>query len=179
MGCRYCQLACPFGTPKYEWSKALPSIVKCQLCNHRYAQGKYSACCEFCPTGASVFGKVVDLRAEAKRRLALKPGDTYNYPVRRVDGKERTEQKAANYLNHIYGLEEAGGTQYLLLSGIDFVKLGFNPRIGKQAYPDYTWKFLSQVPLLVGGLLAAGAAARLVTQHLDKNKDNAGKGDVS
>jgi Fe-S-cluster-containing dehydrogenase component len=75
-GCRYCQIACPFGIPTYEWGKASPSVVKCQLCNHRYAQGGYSACCDACPTGASIFGKLTDLREEATRRLALKPGDT-------------------------------------------------------------------------------------------------------
>ena len=24
IGCRFCMIACPFGVPKYEWSKALP-----------------------------------------------------------------------------------------------------------------------------------------------------------
>ena len=27
-GCRYCQLACPFGIPMYEFEKASPSVVK-------------------------------------------------------------------------------------------------------------------------------------------------------
>ena len=178
-GCRYCQVACPFGIPTYEWEKASPSVVKCQLCNHRYAQGKYSACCESCPTGASIFGKVEDLRAEAKRRLALKPGDSYAYPVQRVDGPKKTEQVVANYVNHIYGMDEAGGTQYLFLAGVKFDKLGFNPHITNQVYPDFTWSYVSHVPILIGSLLVAGTVTRLVTQKLEQKKNNAGKGDVS
>lgn len=178
-GCRYCQVACPFGIPRYEWEKASPSIVKCQLCNHRYAQGKYSACCEFCPTGASIFGRVEDLREEAKRRLALKPGDTYAYPVKRVDGDQRTEQVVAPYVNHVYGLEEAGGTQYLFLAGVNFDKLGFNPKITNQVYPDYTWSYVSHVPILIGTLLVAGTVTRVVTQKLEKKKNDAGEGDAA
>lgn len=176
-GCRYCQIACPFNIPTYEWEKASPSVVKCQLCNHLYAQGKYSACCEFCPTGASIFGKVTDLQEEAKRRLALKPGETYSYPVKRVDGTERTEKVVAEYVNHIYGLEEAGGTQYLFLAGVNFDKLGFNPRITNQVYPDFTWDYVSHVPALIGTLLVAGTVTRLVTQKMDKKKHEAGKGE--
>jgi Fe-S-cluster-containing dehydrogenase component len=178
-GCRYCQIACPFNVPAYEWEKASPSVVKCQLCNHRYAQGKYSACCEFCPTGASIFGKVEDLRAEAKRRLALKAGDSYAYPVKRVDSTERTEQVVATYVNHVYGMDEAGGTQYLFLAGVNFDKLGFNPNITKQVYPDFTWDYVSHVPALIGSLLVAGTVTRLVTQRLEKNKNESGKGDAS
>lgn len=178
-GCRYCQIACPFGIPAYEWSKASPSVVKCQLCNHRLAQGGYSACCEACPTGASIFGKVTDLREEAKRRLTLQPGDSYAYPVKRVDGDERTEQVVKKYVDHVYGLEEAGGTQYLFLAGVEFDKLGFNPKITNQVYPDFTWDYVSHVPALIATLLVTGTVTRIATQKLEKKKNDAGKGDAS
>ncbi len=178
-GCRYCQVACPFGIPTYEWHKASPSVVKCQLCNHRYAQGKYSACCEACPTGASIFGKVKDLREEAKRRLTLKPGETYAYPVKRVDGNERTEQVIKKYVDHVYGMEEAGGTQYLFLAGVDFDKLGFNPRITNQVYPDFTWDYVSHVPALIATLLITGTVTRIATQKMEKKDKHAEKGDGS
>ena len=42
IGCRYCEVACPFGVPKFEWAKASPKMVKCELCNHRIAAGKES-----------------------------------------------------------------------------------------------------------------------------------------
>lgn len=169
-GCRYCQIACPFGIPQYEWSKAAPSVVKCQLCNHRLAQGGYSACCEFCPTGASIFGRVEDLREEAKRRLTLKAGDSYNYPVQHVDGRQRTENVVPRYVDHVYGLNEAGGTQYLFLAGVEFNKLGFNPRISNMVYPRLTWSYVSHVPALIGTLLVAGTLTRLVTQKIEKNR---------
>lgn len=170
-GCRYCQIACPFGIPQFEWEKASPSIVKCQLCNHRLALGKFSACCEFCPTGASIFGPVKELREEAKRRLALKPGDTYNYQVQHVDGRQRTEKVVSRYVDHIYGMDEAGGTQYLFLAGVEFNKLGFNPHITNEIYPRLTWSYISQVPALIGTLLVVGTVTRLVTQRIEKNKD--------
>jgi len=172
-GCRYCQVACPFGIPTYEWEKASPSVVKCQLCNHRYENGGYSACCEGCPTGASLFGKVGDLQEEAKRRLELKPGDTYAYPVGRIDGSDKTEQTVSNYINHVYGLTEAGGTQYMFLAGVDFDKLGFNPRVKDEVYSAYTWDYISHVPALIGALLVTGTVSRFVTQRLDrKNGEN-------
>lgn len=158
----------------YEWEKASPSVVKCQLCNHRYAQGRYSACCESCPTGASIFGKVSDLQEEAKRRLTLKPGDSYAFPVKHIDGGETTEQVVSEYNNHVYGLEEAGGTQYLFLAGVDFEKLGFNPNVTNEVYSDFTWDYVSHVPQLIGTLLVAGTVTRIATQKWEKrkNKDN-------
>ncbi len=178
-GCRYCQVACPFGIPMYEWEKASPSVVKCQLCNHRYAQGKYSACCENCPTGASLFGKVSDLQKEAQRRLALKPGDSYAYPVKHIEGPEKTEQIVPEYVDHVYGLTEAGGTQYLFLAGVDFDKLGFNPNINGDAYPGYTWDYVSHVPALIGTLLVVGTVSRFVTQRIERNNGKKNSNDNS
>lgn len=168
IGCRYCQVGCPFNIPKFEWDKASPKIVKCQLCNHRYAEGKYAACCEFCPTGASIFGKVVDLQEEAKKRLTLKPGDEYAYPVKRVDSGETLIQKVPHYTEKVYGLTEAGGTQYMLMAGVPFDKLGFNPRITDDAYPDLTWKYIKKVPILIGALLVAGTVTHFITRGDDK-----------
>lgn len=124
LGCRYCQIACPFNIPKFEFDKAFPQIRKCQFCDHRFAEGKYSACCEFCPTGASIFGPVKDLLEEAKKRLTLKPGEYYEYPVSTIDAKFKLKQKVSKYILHIYGEKEGGGTQYIMLAGVPFDKLG-------------------------------------------------------
>ncbi|GAB4484793.1 MAG: hydrogenase 2 operon protein HybA [Thermodesulfovibrionales bacterium] len=132
IGCRYCQVACPFNIPKFEWDNPFPRIRKCQLCNHRFQEGKFSACCEFCPTGASVFGKVTDLLEEAKKRLALKPGTYYNFPVQQVKSSEKSYRASATYVNHVYGEKEAGGTQYLLLAGVPFDRLGL-PALGERS----------------------------------------------
>lgn len=165
IGCRYCEMACPFGIPRFQWGSTSPKIIKCQLCHHRFAENKYAACCEFCPTGASIFGRVVDLRAEAERRLTLKPGSTYPYPVKRVDSGHIFSRPVARYVNRVYGMHEAGGTQYLLMAGVPFDKLGFNPNITDQVYPETTWSYIKKVPVLVVALLVAGAACHLITRR--------------
>jgi Fe-S-cluster-containing dehydrogenase component len=124
IGCRYCQIACPFNIPKFEWHSATPRIVKCQLCSHLLAKGGISACCAACPTGASLFGKVEELRQEAKRRLAMTPGEVYDFPVAALGSRESQQHRAGRYIRQVYGESEVGGTQYLLLAGVPFDKLG-------------------------------------------------------
>ena len=126
IGCRYCQVACPFHIPKFEWDKAYSMIVKCQLCSHLIPEGKFAACCWVCPTGASLYGRVEDLRREAQRRLQMTAGETYKFPVRRVDSGVTQEHVAPKYQQHIYGLEELGGTQVMYLSAVPFEKFGLN-----------------------------------------------------
>jgi Fe-S-cluster-containing dehydrogenase component len=103
LGDRYCQIACPFNVPKFQWSKTFPVMVKCEMCRHR-KEGP--ACSEVCPRKAVISGKVPDLMAEARRRQAASPG---------------------KYLARIYGEHEAGGTQCLYLTAADvpFETLGF------------------------------------------------------
>ena len=103
IGCRYCEVACPFGVPKFEWAKAAPKMVKCELCNHRLAEGKQPACTEVCPRQAVIFGTREDLLREARRRLAANPGA---------------------YVQKIYGETDGGGTQCLYISHVPFEKLG-------------------------------------------------------
>jgi len=35
LGCRYCQIACAYSVPKFQWFEAVPRIVKCELCRGR------------------------------------------------------------------------------------------------------------------------------------------------
>jgi Fe-S-cluster-containing dehydrogenase component len=113
IGCRYCQLACPFNIPKFEWAKAAPRIVKCELCSHRLAEGRQPACTEVCPRQAVIFGTRDALLAEARRRLAARPD---------------------LYVPKVYGETDAGGTQVLYVSHVPFEKLGF-PQLGAAAVP--------------------------------------------
>ncbi len=130
IGCRYCVFACPFQVPKYEFDQAFGKIRKCELCRHRLAEGKLPGCVEACPTGATLFGNVEDLRTEAHRRIGLKPGDSYTYP--RGDLSEKIgpamppHEKivTAQYNQDIYGEKVLGGTQALVLSAVPFKKLG-------------------------------------------------------
>ncbi len=114
VGCRYCEIACPYGVPKFQWASATPRIVKCELCNHRLAKGQEPACTEVCPRHAVIFGKRADLLEEAKRRLAENPG---------------------RYVPTIFGETDGGGTQVLYLSHLPFGKLGF-PALGDASAPE-------------------------------------------
>ena len=132
IGCRYCQVACPFNVPRFEWEEAMPQIRKCQMCNHRQAEGGIAACCEFCPTGAAIFGPVTELRAEADRRMALQAGSEYDYPLMKI-GSGKTVPKIVSGYKEVYGLTEVGGTQHIMLAGIPFEKLGM-PALPDKAY---------------------------------------------
>jgi len=114
VGCRYCQIGCPFNVPKFEWAKAVPQIVKCELCRHRYKDGKGAACAEVCPREAVVFGKRGELLALARRRIEERPGV---------------------YQPKIYGETDAGGTNVLYLSPVPFDQVGL-PALGAEPAPD-------------------------------------------
>jgi Fe-S-cluster-containing dehydrogenase component len=120
IGCRYCQIACPFEVPKFEWNTPIPHIVKCELCKNRPGKPFQPACCDVCPRGAVIAGKYPDLLAEAHRRLAENPG--------------RYEPK-------VYGEHDGGGTQVLYLSkaGIPFGSLGL-PDLGEKPVPETAQK---------------------------------------
>jgi Fe-S-cluster-containing dehydrogenase component len=135
IGCRYCVAACPFGVPRFQYDKALPQISKCQLCKHRIGEGKYAACAEVCPTGATLYGKVKNLKAEAQRRLALKPDAETSFPRGNLDTHDQSPHsaKAAKYLPQIYGEKEVGGTQMLKLSAVAFDKMGM-PTLPERSY---------------------------------------------
>ena len=80
IGCRYCVAACPFGIPRFTYDETFPHISKCQLCKHRMAEGKYAACAEVCPTGATLYGPVKELKKEVARRKSLEPGTEAVFP---------------------------------------------------------------------------------------------------
>ena len=72
IGCRYCVAACPFGIPQVPVRLAHRQIGKCELCRHRHKDGKYSACAEVCPTGATLYRHrgCADLHSQESRRAA-------------------------------------------------------------------------------------------------------------
>jgi Fe-S-cluster-containing dehydrogenase component len=135
IGCRYCVAACPFGVPRFQYDTPFPKISKCQLCRHRMKDGHYSACAEVCPTGATLYGKVKDLKAEAKRRMALKPGEATTFPRGNLSGGPDHSYPgvASHYVDHLYGEKELGGTQMLKLAGVPFEKLGM-PTLPERSY---------------------------------------------
>lgn len=129
IGCRYCMIGCPFNVPTYEWDKPLPRVRKCIMCfEKRLAEGQQPACTAACPTGATKFGDRDELIAEARARIAAHPD---------------------RYLDHIYGLEEAGGTSVLYLSSVPFETVGLPTRVQSDPYPRLTWDVLSKLPNVV------------------------------
>ncbi|MGC4122622.1 MAG: hydrogenase 2 operon protein HybA [Myxococcales bacterium] len=152
VGCRYCQIACAFAVPKFEWFEAVPRIVKCELCR-RHADSNATgptkvanpACARTCPAEAVIFGYRTDLLAEAHKRLAEDP---------------------EAYSGKVYGESDGGGTGVLYLAPKDvtFGQLGF-PEL-----PEYSNAYLSEkvshAPYL-GGItpLALYAAAAFVVRR--------------
>ena len=125
IGCRYCSYGCPFGVPQFDLRAVFGQINKCQMCRHLLAEGKIPACCDVCPTGASLFGPVELLQAEADRRLTAEPGSTMLYP--RGDITQDRPGHMADvpvYLEHTYGEHEVGGTQVRYLAAVAFEKIG-------------------------------------------------------
>jgi formate dehydrogenase iron-sulfur subunit len=129
LGCRYCMIACPFGVPRYEWSKPVPVVRKCDGCYERQLPGLPTACTEACPAEATVGGTREQMLAEAKRRIAESP-DAY-YP-------------------EIYGEHEVGGANVFVLSPVPFEELGMKVGLGRDPLPNLTWQALSKIPGVVG-----------------------------
>ena len=129
MGCRYCMMACPFQVPKYEWDRPVPIVGKCIMCTDRVKEGKQTACAEVCPESATVFGTREELVKEARSRITKNP---------------------TGYLDHIYGLGEAGGTGVLLLSSVSFDKIGYKTDLPTEPPAMRTWQVLSNIPDFVG-----------------------------
>src|ERR1035437_7739659 len=111
--------------------------AKCDMCYERQSQGKQTACAEVCPTGATKNGDRDELLAEARQRIAEKPGQYY--------GK-------------IYGVKEAGGTSVLFLSAVPFGQIGLHTNVPQEALPDLTWRVLALTPDVVstGSVLLGG-----------------------
>jgi len=121
IGCRYCLLACPFQVPRYEWVEARPSVRKCTF---------QLACVHACPVGALQTGTRRELLDEAHRRIRENP---------------------ARYVDHVYGEQEAGGTSYLILSGVPLEKLGL-PNLPPTTRSHYADAILGSLPGMIIGM---------------------------
>lgn len=92
IGCRYCMTACTYWARHFNWTEPqIPPaelnpdtnylgnrprprgvVEKCHWCTQRTRQGRQPACQEACPTGARVFGNLLDPDSEIRWVLANK-----------------------------------------------------------------------------------------------------------
>ena len=92
IGCRYCMAACPYQARHFNWGYPKLSaeeitqdthylgnrprprgvVEKCHYCVQRTRYGKQPACQEACPTGARVFGNLLDPDSEIRYVLENK-----------------------------------------------------------------------------------------------------------
>ena len=167
MGCRYCLVACPYGIPRYDWDQPVPYVRKCTLCYERLRdKNAVPACVEACPERATIFGDRTQLLHEAKRRLEVYPD---------------------NYVQHVYGEHEVGGTSVLYISDAPLDFLGWQPDLDDRPLPDRTWASLKKVPpVIVGvaGLMTGihwiiGRRMTLATQADPEGSPQDAEGDVS
>jgi len=147
IGCRYCIMACPFDVPKYQWDRLFPVVGKCVMCAPSVAAGKATACATVCPTGATQFGERDALIKEAKERIAREP---------------------TRYVDHVYGLEEAGGTSVLMLSGMSFGTLGLPENLPREPLPMLTWRVLSHLPDVVSVAAVGLFGIHWITQRRER-----------
>jgi len=92
IGCRFCMAACPYWARHFNWTdpqvpaKELNPVTnylgnrprpkgvveKCHFCTQRTRKGRQPACMEACPTGARVFGNLLDPQSEIRHILETK-----------------------------------------------------------------------------------------------------------
>lgn len=170
VGCRYCQMACPFNVAKFEFDKVVPKIVKCELCRHRikdapsvvdgftrYPAEQGPACCEVCPRHAVIYGKRTELLEEAHRRIAATPGRYFE--------------------DRVYGETEVGGTQVIYLSHVPFEKIGL-PNYGDRGVPRTAYAVQEGLykGFIAPVVLYAGLAAVMIRNRKSAPGEGSGKG---
>ena len=68
IGCRYCQLTCPYDVPQF--SERLGIVRKCDMCHGRLAAGEAPACVQGCPNEA-ISIEIVDRSAPSDDEMML------------------------------------------------------------------------------------------------------------
>ncbi|OGQ80738.1 MAG: hypothetical protein A2289_02845 [Deltaproteobacteria bacterium RIFOXYA12_FULL_58_15] len=156
MGCRYCVTACPYYALSYEYDDPVtPRVMRCTMCLPRIREGKNPGCADACPTGAITFGKREDLIEVARARLKKSPDD---------------------YVDHIFGEHEFGGTSWLTLAGTSFPNVGLADGYTHTSLPEIGTGFLSVVPLVITiypGLLAGFYAFSKRAERIGEEKAKA------
>lgn len=137
-GCRDCVAACPFGV--IHMSERTHVAQKCTFCYDRLKVGLTPACAQACPTQSIRFGKVSELKKEARARVA------------QLQSQGVTQAQ-------LYGADDQvlGGLNafYLLVDRPETYGLPSNPKVPSRSVPGGTfWS------IFVGLLVALGVLFR-------------------
>ncbi len=71
IGCRYCEMRCPYGAPQYDEEKHV--MAKCDGCYEYVARGEKPICVASCPQRALDFGDINELRAKYGTQSEIAP----------------------------------------------------------------------------------------------------------
>ena len=105
------------------------------------------------------------------------------------EARERIDKNPAQYVNHIFGQTEVGGTSVFLLTGTGtkFENYGLRADLVHDPLPMYTFRVLSRIPdfVPIGGMLLGGiwwithrreeVAAVEVSERAEKEKNKGGR----
>ena len=151
IGCRYCQLMCPYDVPQY--SERLGIVRKCDMCRGRLAEGEAPACVQGCPNGAISIALVettspspettmLDVATGTMPSSALTRPST-RYVTARETNREEGERAAADLVElrpaeahtplavMLVLTQAAIGATLLDALGTTFgARLGFDPAVG-------------------------------------------------
>ncbi|SMB84054.1 anaerobic dimethyl sulfoxide reductase subunit B (DMSO reductase iron-sulfur subunit) [Pasteurella testudinis DSM 23072] len=80
IGCRYCNMACPYDAPQYDAQKG--HMTKCDGCYSRVKTGQKPICVESCPLRALDFAPIAELHAKYGdvAGIAPLPNPSYTQP---------------------------------------------------------------------------------------------------
>lgn len=143
IGCRYCQYACPFGVPTYDWDNVLGLIHKCQMCAARQQNGQAPACVAACPNGALRFGKRHELLAQAHAQIDSNPD---------------------RYLDHVYGGNRGRWHLGTLSFGGALCKPGVFPSSALSRSPDYAEMVMDADPSIALGVATVATVLHRLTK---------------
>ena len=157
IGCGYCTMSCPFGTPHFGEPKG--ASQKCSYCYGTKIDGEFTACDTACPFGAITSGERDELVEEGRKQVAA--------------------LQAKGFSNaNLYGEYELGGLNvlYVLTDSPPAYGLPENPKISTVVN---AWQNVLQ-PLgwAVGGATLLGLGinyivarqAKIKQEHIEKKE---------
>jgi Fe-S-cluster-containing dehydrogenase component len=151
VGCRYCVAACPYHALSYQFDDpGNPLVVRCAMCFDRVKKGEPPACVENCPEEALVFGPRDELLKEAHKRI---------------------KENVGQYINHVYGEHEYGGTSFLILSGIPFSELDLYDHAPRTSIPEIGGTYLAKVPYIIAAYPPLLVGIYAIGRHFERRRE--------